>query len=171
MTRDLEWLNALTADQAVTELLQCCGSKRWAEAMTARRPYATIETLLAAATDVWASLETSDWLQAFRSHPRIGERKAAASVSEQSQQWSGQEQAGVTEASQQTVESLASLNQLYERKFGFIFIICATGKSSAEMLEALRERIESDPTAELPLAAAEQAKITHLRLKKLVNQS
>lgn len=171
MTRDLEWLNALSPEQAVKELLQCCGSKRWAEAMATQRPYASLETLLLAATDVWLSLEQSDWLEAFRSHPKIGERKATASVSEQSQQWSGQEQAGVNKASEQTVESLGNLNQLYEQRFGYIFIICATGKSSEEMLAALRERLQNDPATELPIAAAEQGRITHLRLKKLVNQS
>jgi len=169
--KDLEWLNALPPEQATKEFLQCCGSTRWAEGVVSQRPYASIESLLTAARDTWSSLSESDWLEAFRSHPKIGERKAAASVSEQSQQWSGQEQASVATASQETVESLANLNCAYEQKFGFIFIICATGKSSAEMLSALRERLENDPATELPVASAEQSKITELRLKKLVNQS
>lgn len=168
--RDLHWLNALPPEQATTELLQCCGSTRWAEAMTAQRPYAGVEALLTTAGDVWSSLESSDCLAAFRSHPRIGERKASEPVSAQSQQWSGQEQSGVSSASQQTAASLAQLNEAYERKFGFIFIICATGKNSEEMLSALRERLENDAATELPIAASEQAKITHLRLKKLVNE-
>lgn len=167
--RDLDWLNSLPTELAAKELLQCCGSARWAEVMVSRRPYTSVESLLTAAHSVWSSLGESDWLEAFRSHPKIGERKAATSVSEQSQQWSGQEQSGVANASQQTVESLADLNHAYEQKFGFIFIICATGKSSEEMLSALRERLENDPAAELPIAAAEQAKITELRLNKLVN--
>lgn len=170
-TRDLEWLNSLSPEQAANELLQCCGSKRWVEAVVSRRPYSSLETLLTTADEVWWSLQPEDWLEAFQSHPKIGERKAAASVSEQSRQWSGQEQAGVTNASRDTVDSLAALNQAYEEKFGFIFIICATDKSSDEMLSALRVRLENDRQTELPIAAAEQGKITHLRLKKLITSS
>ena len=169
MQRDLAWLNSLTADEAAKELLQCCGSSRWAAEMAKRRPYPSLETLLTAAGDVWSSLDRSYWLEAFRSHPKIGEKKAADKVSAQSQQWSGQEQSGVAGASQDTVGSLAALNEDYEQKFGFIFIICATGKTSDEMLSALRERLQHDPEAELPIAAAEQDKITELRLKKLLN--
>jgi OHCU decarboxylase len=165
---DLDWLNSLSPQQAANELRQCCGSKRWVQATVSRRPYSSLETLLTTADEVWWSLPPDDWLEAFQSHPKIGERKATASVSEQSRQWSGQEQAGVSNASRDTVDSLAALNQAYEEKFGFIFIICATGKSSDEMLSALRARIENDLPTELPIAAAEQGKITHLRLKKLI---
>lgn len=167
----LAWLNSLTDDEAAKELLQCCGSQKWAAEMSKQRPFPNEEKLLAAAKDVWWSLDHSDWLEAFRSHPKIGEKKAADKVSAQSQQWSGQEQSGVANASEETTSSLAALNQAYEQKFGFIFIICATGKTSAEMLAALRERLEHDPEAELPIAAAEQSKITELRLKKLLISS
>jgi OHCU decarboxylase len=168
MSARLAWLNSLTADEAAKELLQCCGSKRWAAEMTSSRPYPDLENLIAAAHDVWWSLDRSDWLEAFRSHPRIGEKKAADKVSAQSQQWSGQEQSGVAGASEEAVSSLATLNRDYEQKFGFIFIICATGKTSEEILTALRERLQHDPESELPIAAAEQSKITELRLKKLL---
>jgi OHCU decarboxylase len=171
MQRDLAWLNSLTADEAAKELLQCCGSKRWAKDMANQRPFPTEEKLLAAANDIWWSLNQSDWLEAFRSHPKIGEKKAADQVSAQSQQWSGQEQSGVANASRTTVSTLAALNHDYEQKFGFIFIICATGKTSDEMLSALRERLQHDTEAELPIAAAEQSKITELRLKKLLTSS
>jgi OHCU decarboxylase len=164
----LAWLNSLTADEAAKELLQCCGSKRWAREMATARPYASLETLLTKSHDIWWSLDRGDWLEAFRSHPKIGEKKALSKVSAQSQQWSGQEQSGVANAAQDTVDSLAALNEDYEQKFGFIFIICATGKTSAEMLSALRERLQHDPESELPIAAAEQGKITELRLKKLL---
>ena len=167
-TRDLAWLNSLPADEAAKELLQCCGSKRWAAEMANSRPYLDVETLIAAAHETWWSLDKTDWLEAFRSHPKIGEKKAADKVSAQSQQWSGQEQAGVANAPDTTVDALAALNRTYEQKFGFIFIICATGKTSDEMLTALRERLEHDPETELPIAAAEQSKITELRLKKLL---
>ncbi|HSE16872.1 MAG TPA: 2-oxo-4-hydroxy-4-carboxy-5-ureidoimidazoline decarboxylase [Pyrinomonadaceae bacterium] len=171
MQRDLAWLNSLTADEAVKELLQCCGSNRWAAEIAKQRPFPNEEILLTAASDVWWSLDHSDWLEAFRSHPKIGEKKAADKVSAQSQQWSGQEQSGVANASSEVTSSLATLNSDYEQKFGYIFIICATGKTSEEMLVALRERLQHDPEAELSLAAAEQSKITELRLKKLLTSS
>ena len=164
----LEGLNALPAGEASQEFLKCCGSKRWAEAMTARRPYESIEELTRTANEIWWSLEQSDWLEAFHSHPKIGEKKAAKAVSEEAQKWSGQEQAAVQAASQQTLDSLAKLNHDYEGRFGFIFIVCATGKSAGEMVALLRERLQNDIETELPVAAAEQAKITEIRLKKLI---
>jgi OHCU decarboxylase len=165
---DLTWLNSLPADEAVKELLQCCGSKRWARQMADARPYENLAELITHANETWWSLDRDDWLEAFRSHPKIGEMKAAESVSAQSKSWSGQEQAGVNTASTETTNALATLNHAYEQKFGFIFIICATGKTSDEMLSALRERLEHDAAEELPIAAAEQCKITELRLKKLL---
>lgn len=168
MQHDLAWLNSISADEATGELLQCCGSKRWAALMTDARPYENVAGLIAHANEIWRSLDPNDWLEAFRSHPKIGEKKAAETVSTQSSQWSGQEQAGVNTASAQTTEALAALNCAYEQRFGFIFIICATGKTSEEMLAALRERLEHDAAKELPIAAAEQSKITELRLKKLL---
>jgi OHCU decarboxylase len=165
---DLASLNSLTAEEAEQELRQCCGSRRWTEQMSNARPYDTLESLTTHADRVWWSLTPDDWLEAFRSHPKIGEKKATDKVSAKSQQWSGQEQAEVSSAPQQTVDSLAELNRAYEQKFGFIFIICATGKTSEEMLAALKERLQHDSDTELRLAAAEQAQITKLRLKKLL---
>src|SRR6185369_11782466 len=134
MPERLTWLNSLTDEEATKELLQCCGSKRWASVTATGRPYDTLEILLATSNDIWWSLDRSDWLEAFRSHPKIGEKKVAGKVSAQSQQWSGQEQSGIDAASNETVSSLAALNEAYEQKFGFIFIVCATGKTSDEML-------------------------------------
>ena len=168
MQRDLAWLNSLPPDYAAKELLHCCGSKRWAAEMTRQRPFANEERLLTAANNVWWSLGHQDWLEAFRSHPKIGEKKAAEKVSAQSQQWSGQEQSSVANAPADTASSIATLNEDYEQKFGYIFIICASGKTPGEILTALRERLRHDPKAELPIAAAEQGKITELRLKKLL---
>lgn len=165
----LEWLNELPANEAATEFAKCCGSKRWSEMMTDRRPYPNVEDLTNTANEIWQSLTQSDWLEAFRSHPKIGEKKAAEPVSTQSTHWSGQEQAGVDNAARDTIDELAQLNSEYENKFGFIFIVCATGKSAEEMLALLRQRLQNDYEAELPIAAAEQAKITELRLKKLIN--
>ena len=169
---DLDSLNAVAPDEATKMLLQCCGSKRWAQQVTAGRPYANLEALITRANEIWrSSLQPSDWLEAFRSHPKIGEKKAREPVSDQSREWSGQEQAGVRSASPETVDSLATLNRAYEEKFGFIFIICATGKTPEEMLSALRQRLENDAARELTIAAEEQGKITELRLGKLVGNS
>src|SRR6185369_11838401 len=146
----------------------CCGSKRWAKQMAEARPYENLADVITRANEIWQSLDREDWLEAFRSHPKIGEKKSAETVSAQARQWSGQEQSGVSAASTETTNALANLNHAYEQKFGYIFIICATGKTSDEMLAALRERLEHEPADELPIAAAEQSKITELRLKKLL---
>ena len=166
--QDLAWLNSLPAADAAKELLQCCGSKRWATQVAGARPYPSLADLIARANEIWWSLDRDDWLEAFRSHPKIGEKKSADTVSAQAQQWSTNEQAGVNTAAAETTNALATLNHAYEAKFGYIFIICATGKTSGEMLDALRERIDHDAAEELPIAAAEQSKITELRLKKLL---
>ena len=165
---DLERLNALASREAESEFLKCCGSKRWAEQVSAERPFESLDDLIAKADRVWWSLEPRDWLEAFRSHPKIGEQKAAAATSEQAERWAEAEQSAVSSAAAQTIQALADLNKEYETKFGYIFIVCASGKSSEEMLAMLRTRLENDPDEELRIAAAEQAKITELRLKKLL---
>jgi 2-oxo-4-hydroxy-4-carboxy-5-ureidoimidazoline decarboxylase len=167
---NLESLKKLPPAKAQAEFLKCCGSLRWAEAMVELRAHAvTVGGLTLLANEMWWSLDQDDWLEAFRSHPKIGEKKAAQPLSMQSKEWSGQEQSSMREADQDTVDDLARLNREYEKKFGFIFIVCATGKSAADMLDILRDRISNEPEVELPIAAAEQAKITELRLKKLIN--
>jgi OHCU decarboxylase len=164
-------LNSLPAAEAQNELFKCCGSRRWAELMIAERPFDCLDDLHAKADRIWESLEARDWLEAFRSHPKIGEKKAEAVISDESKRWSEAEQSGVRQAAAQTIEALAELNRKYEDKFGYIFIVCATGKSSEEMLAILRSRLENNPDEELCAAAAEQAKITKLRLRKLLEKS
>jgi OHCU decarboxylase len=164
----LDWLNNLSEEEASTELLKCCGSQNWARRMVSSRPFGSFDELIQKAEAVWWALDRVDWLEAFRSHPKIGERKAAAKVSTESEGWSGQEQAGIQSAATQTLDELAKLNREYEEKFGFIFIVCATGKSSEEMLAILKTRIGNDLDTELPIAAGEQAKITEIRLGKLL---
>ena len=164
----LQWLNSLPNDQALNELKSCCGSSRWAAGVASSRPFATFAQLLDTALQVWWQLEPADWLEAFRSHPKIGQKKAETSASAQSQQWSRNEQSGMQEAPGETAAALELLNEAYETRFGYIFIVCATGKSSEEMLAILRERIENEPDHELRIAAAEQAKITEIRLNKLI---
>lgn len=136
--------------------------------MTEKGLFDSIKDLLTSADQIWWSLDAEDWLEAFRSHPKIGEQKAAANISSDAQEWSKQEQAGIGEAALDTKLELARLNREYEKKFGFIYIVCATGKNSDEMLAILRERMDNAPDEELRVAATEQAKITQLRLKKLM---
>jgi OHCU decarboxylase len=164
----LDWLNNLSEEEAFNELLKCCGSQNWAWQMVSSRPLRSFEELIQKADAVWWTLDRDAWLEAFRSHPKIGESKASAKVSTQSEGWSGQEQAGIHHAATQTLAELAKLNREYEEKFGFIFIVCATGKSSDEMLAILKSRIGNDLETELPVAACEQAKITEIRLGKLL---
>jgi 2-oxo-4-hydroxy-4-carboxy-5-ureidoimidazoline decarboxylase len=164
----LAQLNSLPATEARQEFLKCCGSQNWAGLMVASRPFKDLAELLNQADRNWWSLTAVDWLDAFRSHPKIGEQKAAEKVTEQARNWSAAEQAGTRDAAQETTEALAAGNREYEQRFGYIFIVCASGKSAAEMLAILRERLNNDPDAELRVAAEEQSKITHLRLKKLI---
>ena len=157
----LDELNALPVSAAEGELGKCCGSSRWSTAMAARRPFRDAGELYRAADDVWSSLDGSDWLEAFAQHPPIGQRATG---------WAQAEQSGTRDAASETLDELARLNHEYERKFGHVFLICATGKGADEMLAALKQRIEHNPASELRLAAAEQAKITRLRLENLVSQ-
>jgi OHCU decarboxylase len=166
----LDQLNRFSPARAEAEFLKCCGSRSWARALTDARPFTDSEALFREAGRVWWSLGEEDWLEAFRAHPKIGEQKAAAVQSEQARSWSAQEQAGIQDAAAETKAALADRNQEYEQRFGFIFIVCATGKTSAEMLAILNERMSNDAGAELRIAAEEQRKITRLRLEKLLNQ-
>ena len=138
--------------------------------MTAIRPFKSIDDLLAKADSVWWSLDQEDWLAAFRAHPKIGEKKAAAVQSEQAQSWSAQEQSATSGAATEVMRALAEGNREYEQRFGFIYIVCATGKSPEELLEILNARLKNDAEIELRNAAEEQRKITRLRLEKLLNQ-
>ncbi|HEX8286054.1 MAG TPA: 2-oxo-4-hydroxy-4-carboxy-5-ureidoimidazoline decarboxylase [Pyrinomonadaceae bacterium] len=165
----VERLNHLGAEEARAALLACCGSARWADEVAALRPFWDVGQLLRLAGRVWRELGPDDWLEAFRAHPRIGERKAEAETGEQSRQWAEGEQSGARDAASETLAALAEANREYERRFGFIFIVCATGKTAGEMLGLLRSRITNDPETELRVAAGEQWRITELRLKKFMN--
>lgn len=132
--------------------------------MMARRPFGTDKKLLFAARVEWFGLTEADWLEAFSHHPRIGDRDALAARFPATHDLSSKEQAGAGAAPADIIDALAQANQQYVDRFGFIFILCATGKSAEEMLRLLRERLPNDRTAELRVAAEEQAKITALRL-------
>jgi 2-oxo-4-hydroxy-4-carboxy-5-ureidoimidazoline decarboxylase len=165
MNKVLKRWNGLGTEFAVAEILPCCGSKAWAEALTARRPIADEASLLRLSDQVWDGLPAPDWLEAFATHPRIGERKAPVRASAQSAAWSAQEQQA--SAADETVQSaLAEGNREYERKFGRVFLVCATGKSAAEILAILKRRLQNGEATELREAAEEQRKITNLRLTK-----
>lgn len=155
-------LNGLPGAQAEEELLKCCGAQRWARAMVAQRPFKSRDDLQRIAELEWWKLKYPDWLEAFSQHPRIGERAKA-------QGFAKQEQSGASGASDTTLLSLESLNKLYEDKFGFVFLIFATGKSADEMLGTLQRRLQNGRDVELKNAVSEQAKITRLRLEKLIS--
>jgi len=166
---NLARLNALDAAEAERELLKCCGSTGWARALVTQRPFGETQELVAAADDIWRNLSRRDWLEAFAAHPKIGGRKAAQEPEDaQAQIWSEQEQSGARDAERATLDELAEANRVYEEKFGHIFIVCATGKTAAEMLALLRDRLPNDAGIELSNAAEEQRKITRLRLEKLL---
>jgi len=162
-------LNRLGAEEARAALLACCGSTRWAGEVAALRPFWDVGQLLRIGRRVWFELRGEDWLEAFRAHPRIGESKAAADTGEEARRWSEGEQSRARDASAETRAALAAANRVYEEKFGFIFIVCATGKSAAEMLDICRRRLKNEREAELRVAASEQWRITELRVRKFLD--
>lgn len=165
---NLQMFNQLDNEPAVDELLRCCGSLRWATIMASSRPFQSEQDLYDAAERVWKSLTREDWLEAFGHHPRIGDVESLKSKFASTRTWASNEQAGAAVATDELLVALAEGNRAYEERFGYIFIVCATGKSADEMLALLRDRLDNDPKAELPVAAREQSKITRLRLEKLL---
>jgi 2-oxo-4-hydroxy-4-carboxy-5-ureidoimidazoline decarboxylase len=155
-----------SADEARDSLRACCGSTRWVERMLQRRPFGNLEQLLAAAREVWFALDPTDWKEAFAAHPKIGDRAALRKRFPDTAHLAAQEQAGVDGAADDVLSALAEGNLAYERRFRFIFIVCASGLTAAQMLEILQARLNNDPATELLVAAEEQAKITALRLAK-----
>ena len=164
----LDRLNTLPAPDAERELLSCCGSSVWARQVAASRPYRDIGALLATADRVWWRLTPDDWLEAFARHPRIGER-AAVTASAAERTWSEGEQSRAQHSAPSVLAQLASANAEYEDRFGHVFLICASGKSAEEILANARARLRNHPERELTIAAEEQRRITHLRLRKLLD--
>lgn len=161
-------LNSLSPTVAESRFRDCCGSREWARQMAAARPFKGSEELIGRAETIWSTLGPEDWLEAFASHPKIGAKKAAPAQQAVSAEWSKGEQAGMDNANDLVKDELAEANRLYEEKFGYIFIVCATGKTAEEMLGLCRGRSGNPPEAELPIAAEEQRKITEIRLRKLL---
>jgi 2-oxo-4-hydroxy-4-carboxy-5-ureidoimidazoline decarboxylase len=174
------YLNQLDHDVARRELMRCCGSGRWVTAMLSSRPFASTTSLRQRAREIWLGLAGEDYREAFAHHPEIGadldklrekftSKHAIGHASEESTSldWSNTEQAGVNAASEATLHALRDANLAYKRRFGFIFIVCATGKTAEQMLALLLSRMSNAPEQELHVAAQEHAKITELRLEKL----
>jgi len=163
-SRLTEWNRADDA-AAIETIVACCGSRRWAAAMVGRRPFRSVAELSAAADELWREMGEPDLLEAFASHPRIGEQKHERS-SAQSAAWSRQEQSSTDRAPESIMNAIAEGNMLYEQKFGFTYIVCATGKSAEEMLEILKQRLLNERATELHEAAEQQRQITQIRLGK-----
>lgn len=159
-----EW-NASGDEPALRAMIACCGAERWARGMIALRPFDSAMELTAAADRLWAGMEEADWLEAFACHPRIGEREAAR-ADRRSVAWSRQEQRSTETADKDVMKQIADGNARYEEKFGFTYIVCATGKSAEEMLAILTRRLKSDRTMELHEAAEQQRQIMQVRLRK-----
>jgi 2-oxo-4-hydroxy-4-carboxy-5-ureidoimidazoline decarboxylase len=158
--------NVLPEPEAAREILPCCGSQRWARGLARLRPFDGTAALFDRSDELFAQLDPSDWEEAFASHPRIGQKKVPESFTTKSAAWSNQEQSRVEQAGEAVKERLTHGNSEYERRFGRIYIVCATGKSAEEMLAILNRRLENDETAELREAAEQQRQITQLRLRK-----
>jgi 2-oxo-4-hydroxy-4-carboxy-5-ureidoimidazoline decarboxylase len=173
----LDDLNALDEDAAARMLQRCCGSSRWARAMVRARPFPSAAALMDLGDAVWVSLDAADWFEAFAAHPRIGEvggpaapKLGGVDSSEGSAGWEDEEQSGARRADADARRRLAEGNRLYEARFGYIFIVCATGKTVEEMLAILEARMQNDPHEELRISAEEQQQITRFRLGKLLDE-
>ena len=164
-------LNALDDNAATTALTRCCGAGRWVTGMLAARPFASDEAVFEAADRIWRALGRADYLEAFAHHPRIGaDLEALRARFAATADWSRREQAGAAGADSETLSALQAGNLAYEAHFGYLFIVCATGKTAREMLSLLEARRDNPPDVELAVAAGEQAKITRLRLLRLADE-
>ncbi|HUX45550.1 MAG TPA: 2-oxo-4-hydroxy-4-carboxy-5-ureidoimidazoline decarboxylase [Terracidiphilus sp.] len=159
-----EW-NAADTQDAERAMLACCGARRWARAMVARRPLTDVFALSGAADEAWREMDEADWMEAFACHPRIGERQRALGGA-QAAAWARQEQAGAADAMEAVLAELTEGNARYETRFGFTYIVCATGKSAEEMLAILQRRLANERDAELREAAEQQRQILQIRLGK-----
>jgi 2-oxo-4-hydroxy-4-carboxy-5-ureidoimidazoline decarboxylase len=162
----LENWNRQPVEQAIGAIFPCCGSQAWARGMAAHRPLLDETALLAASDETWQNLAQSDWLEAFQSHPRIGESHVPQVAPSQAATWSAHEQKRIADADAALKIALEEGNREYEQRFDRIFIVCATGKSATEILETLQRRLKNDAETELREAAEQQRQITQIRLRK-----
>ncbi|MEB3284041.1 MAG: 2-oxo-4-hydroxy-4-carboxy-5-ureidoimidazoline decarboxylase [Candidatus Sericytochromatia bacterium] len=168
---NIEAFDKMDATGAKVQLQRCCGATRWVQGMLERRPFQSKQAVLDAADMVWSGLDSSDWREAFQHHPRIGDVAGLREKFASTAVWAKGEQAATALADEATLQALAEGNRQYEARFGFIFIVCATGKTAVEMLNLLRGRLQNQPEKEGAIAAAEQHKITRLRLEKLFEEA
>lgn len=168
--KNLAWLNELPPDKAESVFRDCCGSRDWARQMAAERPFAMRENLYQYAERIWWTLTAADHLEAFAAHPKIGSKQSGQKQANKSAEWSSGEQSAVKSAAGDVRDQLARVNRLYEEKFGFIFIVFATGKSADEMLAIAKARLGNSRQTEMRIAADEQRKITAIRLHKLLEK-
>ena len=171
MNAVLDKWNSLDRDAAAEAVLACCGSRAWAEELAARRPIADEAALLEESSDVWRALPVEAWLEAFDSHPRIGEQRPQGHATDESLKSSATEQAVALSADEAAKIALKDANRRYEARFGRIFIICASGRSASEILAGLEARMKNDDATELCEAAEQQRQITALRLKRWLGGS
>jgi 5-hydroxyisourate hydrolase / 2-oxo-4-hydroxy-4-carboxy-5-ureidoimidazoline decarboxylase len=161
--------NKLKPREAKVELLKCCGSEKWVDKMIEHFPFQGSNTIFQKANHIWYDeCSEKDWLEAFKYHPKIGDISSLKKKYANSKDWASGEQSEVDAATEETIENLAKINQAYEEKFGYIFIVCATGKTADEMLQLAEARLENGPKIEIHLAMGEQQKITLIRLQKLL---
>ena len=161
-------LNAMDDAAASAAFERCCGASHWVKAMLAARPFASPKDLFKAGERAFSGFQRDDWLEAFSHHPMIGDVESLRAKFASTSKWAGDEQRGAAEADEMTLLSLANENRVYRDRFGYIFIVSASGKNAGQMLEILRERSGHDPDTEIEVAAGEQKKITKLRLEKLL---
>lgn len=161
-------LNQLDKEMAANHFRQCCVSEAWIAGMLDAMPFDSSQALYTAADRVWLGLAPSDFKQAFEGHPKIGDVSSLRAKYANTKALAEGEQSSVKQADEDTLHALAAGNTAYEQRFGYIFIVCATGKSAQEMLSLLKARLNNDPEFEINIAAAEQQKITRLRLEKLL---
>lgn len=157
--------NTLPRERLIDELKKCCSSSAWVEKMLNFIPAEDLVELLENADECWWACSEKDWKEAFAGHPRIGDREMNNT---KSAEWASKEQAAVKDASEAILHALALANEEYEKKFGYIFIVCATGKSAEQMLGMLNIRLQNNPEVEIEVAAEEQSRITKLRIEKLL---
>jgi 2-oxo-4-hydroxy-4-carboxy-5-ureidoimidazoline decarboxylase len=162
-------LNTINTEQRKAALTKCCGAKHWVEQMNTIFPVASEETLLAVAERIWFQCSEEDWLEAFTHHPKIGDINSLKEKYAATSAWAEGEQSSVKQSSSAILQALAEGNTAYENKFGYIFIVFATGKSAKEMLDMLSARLKNNAGDEIKIAMQEQNKITSIRLKKLLS--
>ncbi|HMS34675.1 MAG TPA: 2-oxo-4-hydroxy-4-carboxy-5-ureidoimidazoline decarboxylase [Ignavibacteria bacterium] len=165
---NLDKINNATPEEAFEIFSKCCGSVNWVNKLLSCRPFDSEKEILDNAGKIWYALTESDWREAFEHHPKIGDLNSLKEKYSGTKSLAENEQAGMDKATGSVLSELTELNREYENKFGYIFIVCATGKSANEILTLLKERIQNSPGEEIRIAMEEQNKITKIRIEKII---